>query len=228
MGRGFLGRGTLFWALGLILGFFQEKGNAVPKGGASPWDSVSSRTVSPGPVFKLGLSAGGGARSPLKAIGVEGAFCRALKGAANGAAYMTLRLPQADVLRGVVFGKGQRVVAKSLEMHVHTSCSAASGMKAVDRLDAPGGVLALQPGGAHIMLMDLQEPLSEGEVLVLTLTFERAGEVTVRLPVRTTLDWQKAVQQGRNPQAALKERVLESGGAERPQRAGCGCQRGEP
>jgi copper(I)-binding protein len=228
MGRAFLRRVAPLCAVGLTLGFVQGKGNAVPKSGPGPGDSVSSRTASSGPVFKPGLSAAGGVPSPLKAIGVEGAFCQALKGAANGAAYMTLRLPQADVLRGVVFGKGQRVVAKSLEMHVHTSCSAAPGMEAVERLDAPGGVLALQPGGAHIMLMDLQEPLSEGEVLVLTLTFERAGEVTVRLPVRNTLDWQKAVQQGGAPRAALKHGVLGSGGAEKPQRAACGCQHGEP
>jgi hypothetical protein len=47
----------------------------------------------------------------------------------------------------------------------------------------PRGALALAPGGTHVMLMGLARPLAEGETVPLTLTFERAGEITVEVVV---------------------------------------------
>jgi hypothetical protein len=41
------------------------------------------------------------------------------------------------------------------------------------------GMLELKPGGFHIMLMDLKAPVTEGQVVPITLTFEKAGEVTI-------------------------------------------------
>lgn len=43
--------------------------------------------------------------------------------------------------------------------------------------------LQLQPGGYHIMLIGLQQPLEAGASFELTLTFEHAGEVSVTVPV---------------------------------------------
>ena len=42
----------------------------------------------------------------------------------------------------------------------------------------------LEPRGHHIMLMGLVEPLPDGGEIDVTLTFEQAGEVTLRVPVR--------------------------------------------
>jgi copper(I)-binding protein len=42
-----------------------------------------------------------------------------------------------------------------------------------------GGTLEMEPGGTHLMLMDLKQPLTEGNHVPLTLVFERAGAVTV-------------------------------------------------
>ncbi len=50
------------------------------------------------------------------------------------------------------------------------------------------GVLELKPGGYHIMLMDLKAPISLGETVSLTLTFEKAGEVTIEAPVKAAPD----------------------------------------
>lgn len=53
-------------------------------------------------------------------------------------------------------------------------------MVAVDRIDIPaGGVAVLEPGGFHVMLLDLVAPLEPGTTVPLTLTFEVAGELTV-------------------------------------------------
>jgi copper(I)-binding protein len=46
-------------------------------------------------------------------------------------------------------------------------------MRAVPRLALPAGkAVTLKPGGYHVMLMALQQPLKEGETVNITLTFE--------------------------------------------------------
>ncbi|PWV90431.1 copper chaperone PCu(A)C [Phyllobacterium myrsinacearum] len=42
-----------------------------------------------------------------------------------------------------------------------------------------GESVKLTPGGYHLMLMDVAEPLKEGQVSKLTLKFEKAGPVTI-------------------------------------------------
>ena len=49
---------------------------------------------------------------------------------------------------------------------------------------AAGTTVALEPGGYHIMLMELVEPLALGEKVKVTLTFEKAGDVVVEAEVR--------------------------------------------
>jgi copper(I)-binding protein len=44
--------------------------------------------------------------------------------------------------------------------------------------------VVLQPGGSHVMLMDLKQPLKQGDTLKLTLVFEKAGE----LPIEATVE----------------------------------------
>ena len=58
-------------------------------------------------------------------------------------------------------------------------------MREIDGLDVPAGEeVALEPGGYHVMLLDLAEPLEAGDTFELTLTFEQAGEKTVEVEVR--------------------------------------------
>lgn len=52
-------------------------------------------------------------------------------------------------------------------------------------LSIPAGeTVQLQPGGYHIMFMQLTGPLVEGEKVDVTLTFETAGDITVPLSVQ--------------------------------------------
>ena len=58
-------------------------------------------------------------------------------------------------------------------------------MKPVEEIPVPAGeTVALEPGGFHIMLLDLAEPLEVGDTLELTLTFAEAGDVAVAAEVR--------------------------------------------
>jgi copper(I)-binding protein len=53
-------------------------------------------------------------------------------------------------------------------------------MVPVDRIEVPAGeTVALEPGGLHVMLLELVEPLAAGDLVRITLTFEVAGEVVV-------------------------------------------------
>jgi periplasmic copper chaperone A len=62
-------------------------------------------------------------------------------------------------------------------------------MRAVPSLDLPAGKpVELKPGGYHVMLMDLKQPLKDGETVSVTLTIEgRDGKretVEVKAPVK--------------------------------------------
>lgn len=61
-----------------------------------------------------------------------------------------------------------------------------SAMKPVSRpILNPGESLVLKPGGLHIMLMQLNKNLSEGDTVEVRLQFSLAGEITVHLPVQS-------------------------------------------
>ena len=53
-------------------------------------------------------------------------------------------------------------------------------MRAVGAVAIAGGAtVKLQRGGLHLMLVNLRQPLREGDRVGLTLVFEKAGEVAV-------------------------------------------------
>ena len=54
-----------------------------------------------------------------------------------------------------------------------------------DGLEIPaGGKVTLGPGSYHVMFMDVKQPPREGEMFAATLTFEKAGTVTVKFAVQ--------------------------------------------
>ncbi|WP_262693830.1 copper chaperone PCu(A)C [Kordiimonas aquimaris] len=48
---------------------------------------------------------------------------------------------------------------------------------------APAEKLSFEPGSYHVMLIDLTEPLVEGDVFPVTLSFKNAGDVTIYVEV---------------------------------------------
>jgi copper(I)-binding protein len=47
----------------------------------------------------------------------------------------------------------------------------------------PGKSVELKPGGYHLMFLDMKGALKQGDNVPVTLTFEKAGTVTVTFPV---------------------------------------------
>jgi copper(I)-binding protein len=98
-----------------------------------------------------------------------------------GAAYVTIRNTgeQADRLIAV-----ETAVAGRPEVHQMVKEGGVMKMRPAEPLEIPpGGEVRLEPGGLHIMLMQLRAPLAQGGEVPLTLVFEQAGEVTVMAPV---------------------------------------------
>ncbi|MEO3431002.1 copper chaperone PCu(A)C [Pelagibius sp. CAU 1746] len=75
-------------------------------------------------------------------------------------------------------------VAERVELHTHKMEGNVMKMRQVEAVDIPaGGMAALQPGSFHVMLIGLREALKEGDRFPLTLSFEKAGSVTVEVAV---------------------------------------------
>ncbi len=75
-------------------------------------------------------------------------------------------------------------IAGRTELHEHVMQGDVAKMRPVAAVPmAPGKPAVFQPGGYHVMIMDLKQPLKEGDTFPLTLTFEKAGDVTVTVEV---------------------------------------------
>ncbi|KIN70941.1 Signal peptide protein [Sulfitobacter noctilucae] len=77
-------------------------------------------------------------------------------------------------------------VAGRVELHTHLE-DANGVMKMMEVEEGfvvpAGGMHALARGGDHIMFMGLNAPLVQGEDITVTLTFEKAGEMEISIPV---------------------------------------------
>jgi periplasmic copper chaperone A len=104
-------------------------------------------------------------------------------GAKIGAGYFTIenKGATADKLIGV---SGD--ISGKIEVHEMSMNNGVMKMRSVDgglAID-PGKTVKLAPGGYHLMIMDLKNPLKQGDKVPLTLSFEKAGKVAVTLDVQ--------------------------------------------
>ncbi|VVT35478.1 conserved exported hypothetical protein [Hoeflea sp. EC-HK425] len=95
------------------------------------------------------------------------------------ASYLTIESAVEDRLLGVT-----TPVAGHVMIHAVEKDGDVSRMKHIETLEVPTGErITLAPGGMHLMLMGLQDKLSEGTTFPVTLSFENAGEITVEVSV---------------------------------------------
>ncbi len=99
-------------------------------------------------------------------------------------AYMQLKSAQGATLVSV-----QSPIAGVAEIHEMRMENNVMRMRAVPKLDLPAGqTVELSPGGYHVMLMDLKQPLKKGDTVPITLKLQdREGkpqEIEVKAEVR--------------------------------------------
>jgi len=142
------------------------------------------RTLTFGAVLASAALAASVAPAGAPTIAASGTWARPTPpGATTGAVYATLtnhgRSPDSLV-------SATSPAAAKVEFH---SMSMAGGVMrmapiAGPQAIAPGASLKFAPGGSHIMLIGLKGPLKAGAHVRLTLTFAKAGAVTIDAPVR--------------------------------------------
>jgi copper(I)-binding protein len=87
---------------------------------------------------------------------------------------------QPDTLVGIEVG----FAAKGMLHTTEFSADGVARMKHVEALEIPAGdTVVLEPGGYHIMLMGLTQPLNVGDMMPATLIFERGGRVEIEFMV---------------------------------------------
>lgn len=114
-----------------------------------------------------------------------------------GAVYMTISSKDGDELTDVSVDSSIAAMAQIHEMvmasaetdtEMPMTTEAMSGEMVMQEVDSividAGGSVDLMPGGYHIMLMEIAAPLELGTKFDVTLTFAKAGKVTVTAEVR--------------------------------------------
>ena len=120
--------------------------------------------------------------NPAGQVEVHMAWSRALPPVAvNGAAYFMLHNngDKADRLVAIT-----SPIARSIMIHKNITEEGRVSMQHVDSLVVKaGGMLVFKPGGYHVMLMGLTQPLVAGGSFPLTVTMEKAGDITINVSI---------------------------------------------
>ncbi len=145
-------------------------------------------------------------------------WARAMPAAApTAAAYLTVRNQgeAADRLLGADTPR-----AETVELHRHVHADGLMKMEPVEGgLEIPaGGELKVAPGGYHLMLFGLKEPLADGQRFPMTLHFQQAGDVTVDIAVQKD----DPTPAGATPAGAAHDGMAHDHGAMAPHTHGAG------
>jgi copper(I)-binding protein len=117
-----------------------------------------------------------------KTLRISNAFARATPpGAKVAGAFMSIENQGKETDRLV---SASSPVAGLVEIHEMAMDGGLMKMRAVKGIDLkPGATVELRPGGYHVMLEDLKQPLKQGEQVPVLLTFEKAGTVEIKVKV---------------------------------------------
>lgn len=122
----------------------------------------------------IGLVTAAAAQTP--AIQVDQPWARASAGK-TGAVYMTIKNSGSsdDQLIAVATPAADRA-----QMHIEINDNGVMKMRPISAIDVKASSsVTLAPGGLHVMLVGLKQPLTEGQRFPLTLTFAKAGKIDV-------------------------------------------------
>jgi copper(I)-binding protein len=91
-------------------------------------------------------------------------------------------------------------VAGVVEVHEMRMDGNVMRMRAVPALDLPAGkAVELKPGGYHVMLMDLKQPLKAGDVVSVSLVIEAADKSRTTIEVKAPVKAMAMPMEGHKP-----------------------------
>lgn len=117
-------------------------------------------------------------------IEVSNAWARATIAAQKtGGIYLDIRSAAPARLVGVASPAAARVELHNMKME-----GGVMKMSSVESIDlAAGQTVKLAPGGYHVMLIDLKQPLKAGDSVPVTLTVERADKTRIAVEAKATV-----------------------------------------
>lgn len=123
-----------------------------------------------------------------RALSVADPWARPASAGSNGAVYFVIDNPtnQADRLLSASSN-----IAEHVELHISVMDEQGTmGMHHQEEgVEVPARTkVAFEPGGLHVMLVDLPQDLQEGDNFPLTLTFQNAGEIQLDVTVKESGD----------------------------------------
>jgi len=123
-------------------------------------------------------------------ITIETPYVRAVPpGQMNSAAFMQLNNSGSEQ---VALISASSSIAKNVELHNHINADGVMKMRQVDKVNiAANGTASLQPGGYHIMLIGLNQDLTEGQEIDLKLQFSDNSEQALTIPVQKVMTGMK-------------------------------------
>lgn len=87
--------------------------------------------------------------------------------------------------QGAALVAAESPAAAAVEIHEMRMAGDVARMRQIPRLEIPwSAVLKLQPGGYHLMLMGLKQPLKAGEYVPIKLRFESAGKAVQEIELK--------------------------------------------
>lgn len=103
------------------------------------------------------------------------------RGAKTGAVYLTVVNNGSSTDRLL---SATTPVADKVQFHSASEENGISHMREMRAVDVAARTeVPFRPGGMHIMLVGLKQPLKQGETFSMTLTFEKAGKRELSVPV---------------------------------------------
>lgn len=146
--------------------------------------TVKTKVVAMGgaPGMNMGGSTpGAGGMTMSSPITIEGAFARATT---NDVAGVFMNIKNSGAADKLVAAKVDPALAGVVEVHETITQGATSKMQKVAGIDIPAsGMAELKPGGYHVMLLNVKREIKVGEVIEVTLVFEKAGEIKTKANV---------------------------------------------
>lgn len=157
-----------------------EAGSDEPTNSPSASSSTSSSTAATGASARVG------------SIEITGAFIRKPVRPVSAAAYMVIK-NSGDADDTLV--KVTTDVTPTVEpMKELITPDGKKGMQTIPTLVIPAkGSVEITPGHKHLMLMNQNRELKVGETVQMTLTFAKAGTVTITLPIRPLVAAEESV-----------------------------------
>lgn len=121
--------------------------------------------------------------SQKSTLAVRDAWANPAIAGSNGAVYFTVANDSGE---DDALIRAQSNVAEQVEMHLSLmDAEDHMMMRAQESVAIPaGGQAQFQPGGLHLMLIDLRQDLRAGDKISLTLNFEKAGNISVQAVVK--------------------------------------------